>query len=85
MIRPNPESDLSSGIIVSGADLIEIIKNEGIMSIEELLNKFLKQGQNSSHQLFFDVLLFLYIVDAIDFDGSLSVRLNNGHTQSYLF
>ncbi len=81
MIRPNPESDLSSGIIVKGADVIEMLKKEGMMSIEELLKKFLKQRQNSSHQLFFDVLIFLYTVDAVDFDENLSVRLKHGRTQ----
>lgn len=86
MIIPQPESDLSMGILVLGAEIISAIrssKNQQ-MIIEDLLKQFMLSDIRRSPVLFFNTLTFLYAIGIIK-EENYKVRIINGYTQKTLF
>jgi Fe2+ or Zn2+ uptake regulation protein len=85
MITPQPESDLSLNIMVVGADVIKVLKqNKDYMIVENLMKKFISRDSRRSPNLFFDTLTFLYTLGLIGEDN-YKVRLKYGFTQKTLF
>jgi len=85
MITPQPESDLSLNIMVVGADVIKLLKqNKDYMIVEDLMTKFISRDSRRTRNLFFDTLTFLYTLGLIGADN-YKVRLRYGFTQKTLF
>ncbi len=85
MISPQPESDLTLNIIVLGADIIKILKDNGkVMIVENLLNKFLAKDSRRNFSQFFETLAFLYTIGFIN-ERRYKVKLLYGDTQTNLF
>ncbi len=76
MILPHPESDLSTNILVLGADIITMLKGKSYLFIEDLLNDFLKKNKKRTPDMFFHTIIFLYIFDLIEQKG-FKVNLKN--------
>ncbi len=62
-----PESDLSLSIVILGADIIEILSKAQNYSlvIEKVMKNFLKKDSRRTHELFFDTLAYLYMIEII--------------------
>lgn len=88
MLVPQPESDLSLGLLVVGADIIKILKekhNEP-MYVEDLFKKFIKHDSRRTFNLFIDTLTFLYTIGAIkEKDYKVVLKYGSGFTQKTLF
>lgn len=85
MITPQPESDLSLNIMVVGADVIKVLKqNKDYMIVEDLMKKFISKDSRRTPNLFFDTLTFLFTLGLIGEDN-YKVRLKHGFTQKTLF
>lgn len=88
MLVPQPESDLSMGLIVVGADIIKILKEnkKEPMFIEDLFKKFIKHDSRRTFNLFIDALTFLYTIDIIkEKDYRVILRYGRNTTQTTLF
>lgn len=89
MIRPQPESDISQNVMVLGADIIEILNDfhRDKMIVEDLLERFLSQNRETTPQMFFDTLIFLYSLGIIEESGyqiSLVERAENDNKETSL-
>lgn len=85
MIIPQPEADLSLNIMVVGADIIKIlIKSKDDMTVDTLIKNFLLKDNRRTHQLFFDTITFLYILDIVE-ENSNIIKVKHGYTQKNLF
>ncbi len=61
-----PETDLSLNIIIVASDIIGFLKKKTKPQIvEKTLINFLKKDKRRTHDLFFDALTFLYIIEII--------------------
>jgi len=67
MVLPNKHEELKKNIIVVGADILDFIKS-GPCNTDILYRKILKKNQISIDQ-FNDTLLFLYLIDSIEFSS----------------
>lgn len=84
MIIPQPESDLSQNVLVVGADILKILKDNGnYIIIEELLKDFLNKDKKRTTSLFFETITFLYTVNLVT-EQNYKIRINYGHTQANL-
>jgi hypothetical protein len=87
MLVPQPESDLSLGLIVVGADIIKILKETHgqPMVIDDVLRKFIKFDSRRNFNLFLDALTFLYTIGAIKEENYKVSLKYGGYTQKTLF
>jgi hypothetical protein len=70
MILPHPESDLSLNIMVSGSEIIRILKHKNnFIFVEQLLGEFLKTNAKRTPDLFLNTLTFLYSFGLIECSG----------------
>lgn len=77
MILPHPESDLRINIMVLGADIIEQLKGQDFVLVENLLEKFIKKAAKRTPDMFFNSLTFLYscgVIEKKDYKVKLVVR-----------
>lgn len=63
MITPTKHQNLNSNIIVVGAEILQLLKKDDF-TLEELFQKA-KINLQINLELFFDVLTFLWLIDAI--------------------
>ncbi|MDP3065905.1 MAG: hypothetical protein Q8N08_04125 [Methanobacteriaceae archaeon] len=85
MIIPQPEADLSLNIMVVGADIIKIlIKSKDDMTVDTLIKNFFLKDNRRTHQLFFDTITFLYILDIVEENNNI-IKVKHGYTQKNLF
>lgn len=86
MIIPQSESDLSLNVIVVGADIIKILKNNKHDSfiVEELMKLFLTKDKRRSKKLFFETLTFLFSLEIV-YEENYKVGLIHGNTQTTIF
>ncbi|MBN1340793.1 MAG: hypothetical protein JXA03_15800 [Bacteroidales bacterium] len=74
MILPHPESDLKLNIMVLGADIIEQLKRQDFVLVENLLEKFIKSGAKRTPDMFFNALTFLFSCGVLE-KNDYKVRL----------
>jgi hypothetical protein len=74
MIFPEKHEDLSKNILVLGADVLAIFKTNSYLpcNIEELYQK-IKNKRYISLEQFFDVVLFLWLINAVELDDHLII------------
>jgi len=85
MIIPQPEEDLSLNVMVVGADIIKIlIKSKDDMIVDTLIKRFLLNDNRRTHQLFFDTITFLYILDIVEENNNI-IKVKHVITQKNLF
>lgn len=69
MIKPNKHEDLNYNILVLGADIIKLLKEESL-TIEDVYQK-IKHNKEINLERVFDALLFLFIYNFIDIQNGL--------------
>ena len=81
-----PESDISLNVVVVAGDIFNsFIKEKKPISIPKLMKIFLNQDIRRTHNLFFDALTFLFILNVIKVKNFQVVLIKLGHTQKNLF
>jgi hypothetical protein len=75
MLIPTKHEKLENNILVVGAFIIEELLN-GTQFIETILENYIKKKKDADIDTFYDSLLFLYCIDAIDV-SNYTVRLIN--------
>ena len=79
MIRPHPEGDLSTNILVLGSEIIEMLNRVRTSTVvEEVMKVFLKRDPKRTPGVFLDALTLLFILGLIEFKG-YRIRLNKQH------
>lgn len=73
MLLPTKHQNLSNNIMVIGADVLHIIKNE-TLTVEELFQK-IKNERQMSLEMLFDTITFLWLIDAVEYsENKISKR-----------
>ena len=76
MIKVHPDSDLSLNIVVLGAELITLLKNnKNKVNTETLMKEFIKCDIKRTPELFIDAVVFLFLVNIIKYQ-SYNIILN---------
>ena len=83
MITPQPEADMSLNILVVGADVIKVLKNNE-MTADDVLKDFMKTDNRRTLRLFYDTLTFLFILGILE-ENNFNLRIKHGYTQKTLF
>lgn len=69
MIIPTKHQDLNKNALVLGSEFYAIIKKQNL-TIEELFQKT-KNKYQISLELFFDIITFLWLIEAINIDNNI--------------
>ncbi len=69
MILPHPESDLTLNIMVLGIDVVEQLKGQDFVLVENLMVVFLKKNKKRTPEMFLNSLTFLYSCGMIEKKG----------------
>lgn len=83
MIIPQPEADMSLNILVVGADVIKVLRNNE-MTVDDVLKVFMKTDNRRTLRLFYDTLTFLFILGILE-ESNYILRIKHGYTQKTLF
>ena len=76
MIRPHPEGDLSTNILVLGSEIIKMLDRAKTSTVvEDVMEDFLKRDANRTPDAFLDTLTFLFMLGLIEFKA-YRIRLN---------
>lgn len=71
MIAPHKYLDLNLSILNLGGLIINIIKEEGAVKYDELLEKVILARGNSAKEVFIPTLSFLYILGKINYQKDI--------------
>jgi hypothetical protein len=67
MIAPHKYLNLNLSVLNLGGVILKIIKNDGVIKYNELLNKvILARGENAK-EVFIPTLIFLYLLGIIEY------------------
>lgn len=81
-----PEADLSLNHIVVAADIIEHLKKaKKSIIVEKVLKNFLKKDKRRTHNLFFEAVTFLSLLNCISIRNYKIKLLDLSPKQSTLF
>jgi len=71
MIAPHKYLDLNLSLLNLGGVILNIIKQEGVIKYDELLEKVILARGNSTKDVFIPALSFLYILGKIDYQKDI--------------
>lgn len=67
MVLPTKHENLNKNLLVLGADILKQLKNGQELTIEDAFQK-IKSLKDIGIDKFYDTILYLWILDFIDFD-----------------
>lgn len=69
MLIPPPEANLSESPLVTGADILEIIKKKDGIVVEDVMLKFLENHSSATPDDFMDALCCLFTLGLLEYDA----------------
>jgi hypothetical protein len=77
MILPQPDSHLPLNILVLGSDILRLLKKHKTwIVIEEIMEEFVSAEPRRTHEIFMNVLAYLYALGLVEYEG-YKIRLND--------
>jgi ABC-3C biological conflict system middle component len=71
MITPHKYLDLNLSLLNLGGLIISIIKKDGVIKYDELLEKVILSRGNSAKEVFIPTLSFLYLMGKIEYQKDI--------------